>query len=251
LRTVVAAVTVVVILADALAATGRAQQVIPAPSAKVTPEQQEAIDAYATELKRFLMGQGMSMEPLLAAADRITHLLNFPVAPGERPRPHVDELAPDELRRIERPLTGISIHIGDFIDVSPDREYFLGQARLHGGPVDIEFFALLKRAYRPSGWPIEVERTSAESGCIDFTSGELVDLFWAWQRFRSVNPGRYDSATAKELARLEENLLTPDRSRCPQNPAMVERELRRLVELLPQHPIAAKIRQRLSGALRP
>jgi len=87
LRRVVAAVAVVVILAEALAATRGAQQVIPVPSAKVTPEQQQAIDAYATELKRLLAGQGMSMEPLLAAADRITHLLNFPVAPGERPRP--------------------------------------------------------------------------------------------------------------------------------------------------------------------
>jgi hypothetical protein len=212
----------------------------------VTAEQQRAIDAYAAELKRVQAGQEKSMEPLLAAAGRIKSLLNEPFGPQQQPRPQVDELAEVELRRIERQLIGISIHIGDTIDVSPDREFYLFQAKLHGGPVDIAFFALLNRAYGPSGWPVWIERTGPESGCIDFTSGELVDLFWAWQRFLSEHPRRYVEAVDHEVRKLEEDLLAPDSRRCPQDPAMIQRELRRLASLLPEHPIAKKIVQRLT-----
>lgn len=213
---------------------------------KVTAEQQRAIDAYAAELKRVQAGQENSMEPLLAAASRIKTLLNEPPGPQEQPRPEVDELVEVELRRIERQLIGISIHIGDTVDVSPDREFYLSLAKLRGGPVDVAFFALLNRAYAPSGWPVWIEPTGPESGCIDFTSGELVDLFWGWQRFLSEHPRRYVQAVGHEVRELEGDLLAGDSQRCPQDPAMIQRELRRLARLLPEHPIARKIGQRLT-----
>lgn len=178
------------------------------------------------------------MEPLLAKAAEVERLLNWVV----------DELAASEVDRIERHLTGIRIHIGDTVFVSPDPEYLLGQAKLHGGPVDVEFFALLNRTYRPSGYgaagfPVGMQSITNESGCIDFTSGELVDLFSAWHRFQAEHPGRYSASTAKELRRLEDALT--ERGRCPQDPKLVERELRRLIGLVPEHPVAKTIRQQL------
>ena len=244
----------VALLAGVAAANGDmkvvegAQRAEASQGAKVTAEQQQAIDAYAAELKRVQAGQDKTMEPLLSAASRIKRLLNEPPDPQGQPRPQVDELAEVELERIERQLIGISIHIGDTIDVSPDRQFYLSQAKRHGGPVDVAFFALLNRAYPPSGWPVWIERTGPESGCVDFTSGELVDLFWAWQRFLSEHPRRYVEAVDDEVRALEEDLLAADDQRCPQDPAMIQRELRRLARLLPEHPIAKKIVQRLTTA---
>ena len=223
---------------------GQRGEVAPGPT--VTAEQQRAIDAYVVELSRVLAGREIDMEPLLAAAAIIKTLLTGPVFPQQPPRPQVDELGEAELKRIQRQLNGISIHIGDTIDVSPDRKFYLGQAKLHGGPVDVAFFALLNRSYAASSWPVWIERTGTESGCVDFTSGELVDLFWAWQRFLSDHPRRYVDAVNDEVQKLEEDLLATGSGLCPQDPVMVQRELRRLARLLPDHPISKKIGERLA-----
>ena len=144
--------------------------------ARVTPEQQKAIDAYVAELKRVNTTQRTSLENLLLAAYRVESVLMYPAAPQEPRRPAVDELSPEELQRIRDQLNGVDIHVGDTVSVMPDREFFLWRAKSNGGSVDVEFFALLNRAYPPSGWPVWIERTGAETGCVDFTSGELVDL---------------------------------------------------------------------------
>lgn len=73
--------------------------------------------------------------------------------PDARPRPTVEDLPPGELERVRRQLTGIRVHIGDTIHVTPDPGVLLALARAKGRPVDVEFFALLDRAYDPSSWP--------------------------------------------------------------------------------------------------
>lgn len=59
-RLAIAAVTALAVLSSNSAA---AQVVQSAPSAKVTSEQQRAIDAYAAELKRFLAAQDRPWSP--------------------------------------------------------------------------------------------------------------------------------------------------------------------------------------------
>lgn len=253
-RLLTAAATTVMSVADSVALAGmdvpfskpRAGAV---QDARATPEQQKAIDAYVAELKRITGTQGASLENLLAAAYNVATLLYHPPGPQELPRPGVDELSPDELQRIRKELNGLDIHIGDTVSVMPDREFFLSRARSNGRSVDIQFFALLNRAYPPSGWPVWIERTGPESGCVDFTSGELVDLFAAWRRFQAANPGSYASAVARELGDMEDDLLADDRRLCAQDMDLVGRELQRFLSLFPQDPLAAKIRTRSSSAL--
>ena len=117
--------------------------------AQVTSEQQKAIDAYAVELKRIMGTQSASLENLLDAAYDVERLLIGPSGLRELPRPAVDELSTEELERIRRQLNGLDIHIGDTVSIMPDREFFLWRAKSNGRPVDIEFFALLNRTYRP------------------------------------------------------------------------------------------------------
>src|SRR5262245_40414260 len=66
-----------------------AQRTNASQDAKITAEQQRAIDAYGAELRRVQAGPENSLEPLLAAAGRIKALLNEPPGPREQPRPQV------------------------------------------------------------------------------------------------------------------------------------------------------------------
>ena len=216
---------------------------------RVTREQQRAVDAYVAELARVTAARNTSLEPLLAAAYRVQDLLMGVSDPQDQPRPSVDELLPEELARVTAQLNGIDIHIGDTIHVLPDPEVLLSLARSKGRTVDIEFFALLDRAYAPSGWPVWIERTGPESGCVDFTSGELVDLFWAWRRFQAANPRRYASAVGRQLREMEEDLLS-DQRQCAQDRRLVARQLRRLLSLIPRDPLAPKIGDRLAAMSR-
>ena len=161
----------------------------------VTPGQQKAIDAYVAERTRVLASRG-SLEALLAAAQRVDDVFT-PPAPGE---PSLDELPKPEIERIARLLPGLDVPIGDTVGVLLDEEYFLGLAKSHGEPVDVEFFALYSRAYSRSGiWAAWLEQTGPESACTDFASGELVDVYLGWRRFQHTHPGRYAAAVAKEL----------------------------------------------------
>lgn len=213
---------------------------------KVTVEQQQAIDVYVSELARVNASTDISLERLLAAAYRVQAILMPAADPDARPRPTVEDLPPGELERVRRQLTGIRVHIGDTIHVTPDPGVLLALARAKGRPVDVEFFALLDRAYDPSSWPIWIQRTGPESGCVDFTSGELVDMYWAWRRFEAAYPGSYAFAVDRELRSMEHDLLAAGSRLCAQDMRLVERELDRLITVLPKDPLAPKIRGALS-----
>lgn len=221
---------------------------VPPQYVTVTPEQQKAIDAYARERKRVDSLRGDSLEPLLAAAHRVIEVMSDVTSkPGEPPPPFLDDLAEAELSRIQRLLPGLDLHNADVVAVLLDSDFFWSLARNHGRPVDVEFFALYRRTH-PAGqwWSAWLEQTGPESVCIDFTSGELVDLYAAWRRFQRIHGKRYAAAVAKELSEIEEDLLSDRRRWCSEDVQLVRRELDRLIAMLPADPIASAVQKRLS-----
>lgn len=224
-------IALLVVLASGLSPQGRA----------TSTTQQTAIDAYVAERQRVRSMRDGSLEPLYAAARRVSDVFIVPEA-GDRV---IDELSQQEIERIRRALPGLDVHIGDTVGVQIDADHFLALAKAHGGIVDVEFFALYRRTYPRSHRAAWMERTGPETACADFTSGELVDVYRAWRRFQRAHPERYRESVARELEDAAESLLVEGNGLCPQHMTLVRRELERLLAASPDDPVAPRIRERI------
>jgi hypothetical protein len=157
----------------------------------------------------------------------------------------LESLSDRDFEQLQRDLPGAIVSREEILVVQPNVDYFDKLAATQGDAVDRRFFAALKTIYPESVWPAYVEQQTDYSGCTAFGSGTLVEAYRVWSQFQTDLPNRYAGAVERELDRVSSELAE---STCAcGNPASIQSELERFIQIFPNSPIRVRVEERLNA----
>lgn len=202
-----------------------------------------AIIDYEQELKSVTSSRS-SVEDLLRRADRIEQILFF----GQNPADWVslfDRLSSTDIEDLNSKLVGIKIWKGDTLAaLEIDSYFFLTLSRKYGTPADVAYFEAYRQTYpRGNIWPAYTKPVTDYSGCTDYASGKLVDLFEIWGSYSSRYPGDYTDRVYKITEAISEE-FTHDTCACDDADSVI-RELSRFVNSSTESRLVNQVRARL------
>lgn len=149
---------------------------------------EHALVQYSEAFNLVVTGK-MSVEQLLERARRVSHVLLIDGLPG----PSVlDRLSDVEIQQLGERLPGVRVWRHETQGVEIDPAFFVSLSRTNGRPADVDFFEAYRQTYPAGfGWPAYIRQQTDYSGCIDYKSGKLTDLYFLWSAFSTNHPAAY------------------------------------------------------------
>jgi hypothetical protein len=208
---------------------------------------QQSVDGYLAELSRVERARSRtSMERLFTLAMAVKHDLMTPQLDW-KPLP-LEELSEQEFAALQRRARGMILNRAETVFAVPDIPFFVDLGERKGGTEDRLFFRIYLRTYPGVAVPAYVRQQADYSGCTDFASGKLTQLYGEWTAYGRMHPKRYAAVVRDELGQIEDNLL---RSTCACGPSRtVAGELRHFLNRQPGSQFAPKVRNRLNRVMR-
>ena len=208
---------------------------------------QASVTAYLGELNRVERARSRaSMERLFTLAMSVKHDLMTPQLDW-KPLP-LEELSEPEFAALQRRLRGMIVNRDETVFAAPDIPFFVDLGERKGGTEDRLFFRIYLRTYPGVAIPAYIRQQTDYSGCTDFESGKLTQLYGEWTAYSRMHPKRYASEVRDELDQIEDTLL---HSTCACGPQRsVAAELRHFLNRHPESPLAPRVRDRLNRVVR-
>lgn len=162
--------------------------------------------------------------------------------------PKIEELPDADFEQLVRDLPGIILNRDEVLLADPDPQFFLDLARKRGDAADVAFFENYRATFPDSVWPVWVNQQTDVTGCIDYGSGQLVQRYAGWRKFRAANPGRYKAAVTQRLRDIEE--AAADATCACGTKESARTELERFVKAFPDALFVPRIRRRIEALSR-
>ena len=194
------------------------------------------VERYSQDLSAVMKSSGpISLEPVfesgISAADDLV-------------REQLERFDQPTYRKVQSAMVGFAVSREEVIVAAPLADFFLKLAREKGTSVDRAFFEALKRTYPEGTWPAYYRAQTDYSGCTVFDSNTLTETYGSWLTFQKAYPGRYRSATEKELEGIEAAL----ESTCAcGGEEGVRNGLEKFLKGYPNSALAAKVSARLQA----
>lgn len=223
----------------------------PAAAVDLPPQTEAAITRYLTELSRVENApERTSMEALFEMTDSLNQYL----CNGElysrtsygqtRPLPTIEDLSDADYDSLCTRLRGMALNRSETVFAEADSATFLPLARAKGLPAD-RGFMVSYFATRPMAWPAYVVQETDFSGCNDYGSGAMVDIYARWRRFRAEHAGSYERASLEQWQELRRLFRDPGNP-CG-GPGSVLRELALFLDRFADEDIAPEIRDSMTA----
>jgi hypothetical protein len=208
---------------------------------------QRSVDGYLAELNRVERARSRtSMERLFALAMAVKHDLMTPQLDW-KPLP-LEELSEQEFAALQRRARGMILNRAEAVFAVPDIPFFVDLGERKGNTEDRLFFRIYLRTYPGVAVPAYVRQQADYSGCTDFESGKLTQLYGEWTAYGRMHPKRYADTVRDELGQIEDNLL---HSSCACGPSRTAAgELRHFLNRQTASPLAPRVRERLNRVMR-
>jgi hypothetical protein len=205
---------------------------------RLTPEAGEGVTEYLQALEDLEDGTG-SVERLWLEVQKLRNALIL----------HDDgrlftRLSEYDFNLLREHLRGIFLSRFETLHCDPDSLFFLEASRRQGTTADVRFFECYRQTYPRPKWPIYLQGQTEYTGCTDFGSGKLVELYGVWHSFKTSHPSDYIVPVKEILDDIKSNL---ERSTCAcGSRETVEHELQSFVDRFPKHLLAATVSNRLT-----
>jgi hypothetical protein len=222
----------------------------PPPSDTLPPQTEAAIARYRAELDRVQTARGRtSMEHLFALTDTLHDYLIYagPIVSWNGRHEglvNMESISEAEYERLSERLPGILLNREEVVIIEADSSVFLPLARAKGLEADRDFMRVYFRTY-PDAWPVYIRQETDFSGCMEYGSGLLVELYGEWRGFLARHTGRYVGEAAEQMREFERAFLEPGGA-CGSRET-VRREIRLFLSRFPEDPNASRAREALAN----
>ncbi len=125
----------------------------------------------------------------------------------------------------------------------PDPDFFLTLAKTYGEEADILFFDAYKRGFPDGLTVVYFQLRTHDTGCINYGTLDLVDLYRRWTRYGQQYPNRYAARVAHHLQEIQV-LLTDGRCACGGRESVLT-EFRGFVDAFPRASFTPRVHDRI------
>jgi hypothetical protein len=209
--------------------------------ARLSPRAREAVTDYLQALQAIEEGTG-SVEGLWLAVPELQYALILDDY-GERTT-QLERLSEADFNLLRKTLRGIFLYRFETLHCDPDSLFFLEISRRHGTLTDAKFFEFYRQTYPRPKWPVYQQPQTDLTGCTDYGSGKLVELYELWRSFQINHPADYIVPVKEMLDSIGGELAMGTCACGPRE--TVEREFQSFINRLPDDPLAVTVTGRLA-----
>jgi hypothetical protein len=194
------------------------------------------VDRYARDMDAVMRSSGpISLEPVFEVGMSAAAALE---------RGQLERFDEPTYQKVQSMMVGFIVGRVEVVVADPLADFFLKLARERGTNVDRAFFEAQKKTYPDGYWPAYLQQVTDYSGCTIFDGKTLTEIWGTWTTFQKSYPDRYREATQKELARVEEELVS--NCACGGEDG-VRKELESFLKAYPNSATAAKVASHLEA----
>jgi hypothetical protein len=204
---------------------------------RLSPEVREGVTEYLQTLEDFEDGTG-SVERLWLAIPNLANALIH--------RDHgrqFTRLSEYDFIMLQKKLRGVFLYRFETLHCDPDSLFFLEASRRNGTAADTGFFECYRQTHPRGKWPIFIQPQTDLTGCIDYGSGKLVELYEQWHSFKVSYPSDYVVPVKEILDNITE-LLAKGTCACGSRET-VEHEFQSFVNRFPRHALSIALNNRI------